>query len=41
MVMASNKYAELLTVAKKAAQAGAQVMRNTSAAQCTDSGSEI
>ena len=26
MVMASNKYAELLTVAKKAAQAGAQVM---------------
>ena len=41
MVMASNKYAELLTAAKKAAEAGAQVMHITPSAQCTDSGSEI
>ena len=34
MVMASNKYAELLKVAKKAAQAAAQVM-HTPSAQCT------
>lgn len=35
MVMASNKYAELLTVAKTAAQAGAQVMHSTPSARCT------
>ena len=41
MVMASNKYAELLDVARKAAQAGAQVLHTTPSAQCTNSGSEI